>query len=180
MHRTHQKAVDSLDGDFKSRLEIANPQQKARVLITGYAHIDKTVSFLNELSGTQPPVYLVLEGVEANLASVAQELSRRSGKNIQFREVVAEKALSGEVVVVDFKKQVPVLSQLHGRDRVSIAVLGELGAASADLVRNVRPGQLLLEDLGSGRGTEALQASGNEVFPATSFAHMGSEFLARK
>jgi hypothetical protein len=111
---------------------------------------------------------------------VAEELSRRSGKKVQFREVVGTKALPDEIVVVDFKKQVPVLSKLHGRDRVSIAVMGEIGSSSAEKIRAWRSGQLLLEDLGSGRGAECLQSVATEVFPATSFVHMGSEYLARK
>lgn len=180
MHRARQKAADSLDRDFKKRLDIQNPERKARVLVTGYGHLGKTVAFIKELSGTQPPVYLVFEGVEANLPSLAEELTRRTGRKVQFREVIATRALPGEVVVVDFKKQVKPLSDLHARDRVSIAVMGELGKGAGELIRSWRPGQLLLEDLGSGRGTEALQAVANEVFPSTSFVHIASEFLARK
>jgi chemotaxis protein methyltransferase CheR len=180
MHRSKQKAVDSLDREFKGRLEIRNPETKARVVLSGYAHLEKTVALLRELSGPQPPVYLVFEGVEANLPSVAEELSRRSGIKVQVRELVATKALPGEILVVDFKKQVPELSKLHGRDRVSISVMGEIGPGSAEQIRAWRPGQLLLEDLGSGRGAECLQSAATGVFPATSFVHMGSEYLARK
>jgi chemotaxis protein methyltransferase CheR len=180
MRRTHQRAVDPLDGEFRKKLEIRNPETKARVLVTGYAHFEKTVAFIAEISSSQPPVYLLFEGIEANLPSVADELARRTGKKVQFREVVATKALPGEIVVVDFKNQLPVLSSLHGRDRVSIAVMGELGRGAAEQVRSWRAGQLLLEDLGAGRGTETLQAVANEVFPSTSFVHIASEFLARK
>jgi len=38
---------------------------------------------------------------------------------------------------------------------------------------------LLLEDLGGGRGAEALQMFANDVFPSSSFIYMGSEFLAK-
>jgi hypothetical protein len=54
-----------------------------------------------------------------------------------------------------------------------------MGKGSAQLLKSLNFGQLLLEDLGTGKGAEFLQTFANEVFPYTSFAHTGSEFFGR-
>jgi chemotaxis protein methyltransferase CheR len=78
-HRAGLSKKIDLDGQFKRALEIKNPDQKVRVVVTGMGHLKKTTSFLKELGGVQPPVYLLFEGVEGNLQAIAEELSRASG-----------------------------------------------------------------------------------------------------
>lgn len=168
-----------LDEQFKRTLEIKLPERKARVMVTGVSSLEKTGALLKSLQGDQPPVYLMFEGVAPNLPSIASHLSKLSGKSVRALEQVSSKALPGEIVVVDFKKSIPVLAELHGMDRVSVSVFGEIGKGSAQLLRTWHFGHLLLEDLGGGRGAESLQMFANDVFPSSSFMYMGSEFLAK-
>jgi hypothetical protein len=60
-----------------------------------------------------------------------------------------------------------------------MSVLGEWGKHSALELKGLRPAQLLLEDLGSGKGAEHLQHIASDVFPSTSFPFLGSEFFAK-
>ena len=169
----------TLDEQFKRSMEIKFPDKKARVFMTGLASLDKTASLLRSLHGEQPPVYLIFDGVEQNLETVAAHLSSLTGRAVRYAEHLTYKAPPGEVVVVDFKKSISALVTLHSMDRVSVSVFGEMGARSAQLLRTWHFGHLLLEDLGGGRGTESLQIFANDVFPFTSFAYMGSEYLAK-
>ncbi len=172
------KPVD-LDSQFKKKLEIANPESKARVLVTGMGQMKKTASFLRELDGVQPPAYLLFEGVEGNLPAIAAQLSKMSGRAVSAPDSVVAKAKPGEIWVLDYHKALAVLPSLHGSDRVGVGVLGELGRSASQLLKTWHFGQLLLEDLGEGKGTESLQLYATDVFPYTSFAFMGTEFFGK-
>jgi chemotaxis protein methyltransferase CheR len=168
-----------LDDQFKKTLDIKFPERKARVMVTGVSALEKTAALLKTLQGDQPPVYLLFEGVAPNLPAIAEQLTKLSGKGVRAQERITIKALPGEIVVADFKASIPVLASVHGMDRVSVSVFGEIGKGAAQLLRTWHFGHLLLEDLGGGRGAEALQIFANDVFPASSFVYMGSEFLAK-
>jgi chemotaxis protein methyltransferase CheR len=171
--------TQGLDEQFKKTLEIKYPERKARVMVTGVSSLKKTADLLKTLQGDQPPVYLLFEGVAPNLPAFAEHLSKLSGKTVRAQERIISKALPGEIVVVDFKTSIPTLASVHEMDRVSVSVFGEIGKGSAQLLRTWHFGHLLLEDLGGGRGAEALQIFANDVFPSSSFVYMGSEYLAK-
>jgi chemotaxis protein methyltransferase CheR len=173
-----QKRVE-LDSQFKKSLEIKNPETKARVLVTGMGHLKKTAAFLSELEGVQPPVYLLFEGVEGNLPAIAEQLSKTIGRKVAAPEGINSKAKPGEIWVLDYHKALSLLPGLHGQDRVGVAVLGELGKSASQHLKSWHFGQLLLEDLGDGKGTESLQLYATDVFPYTSFAFIGSEFFGK-
>ncbi len=168
-----------LDSQFKKALEIKNPENKARVLVTGMGHMKKTVSFLRELEGVQPPVYLLFEGVEGNLPAIAEQLSKATGRKVLAPETVAVKAKPGEILVLDYHKALSVLPALHGPDRIGVGVFGELGKTASQHLKGWHFSQLLLEDLGEGKGTESLQLYATDVFPYTSFAFIGTEFFGK-
>jgi hypothetical protein len=89
------------------------------------------------------------------------------------------KAKCGEIWVMDYHKALGFLPMIHGSDRVSVGVFGELGKSSAQTLKTWHFGQLLLEDLGEGKGTESLQMYATDIFPSTSFAYMGTEFFGK-
>ncbi|MBU6153537.1 MAG: response regulator [Bdellovibrionales bacterium] len=179
MRRTGLNQPVDLDSQFKKRLEIKNPGTKARVLVTGMGHLKKTSSFLQELDGVQPPVYLLFEGVEGNLSAIADQVSKISGRKVVAPDAIFSKAKPGEVWVLDYHKALAVLPGLHGADRIGIGVFGELGKSASQALKSWHFGQLLLEDLGEGKGTESLQLYATDVFPFTSFAFMGTEFFGK-
>jgi chemotaxis protein methyltransferase CheR len=168
-----------LEEEFKKKVVIAAPERKVRVLASGLAHLKKTAQFLKDLDGTQPPVHILFEGVAGNLPEVARELSFLSGKKVVFTEDTTLKARPGEIRVLDFKQGIEFISKVHAGDRVSVSVLGEWGRHSALEIKKLRPAQLLLEDLGNGKGAEHLQHIASDVFPSTSFPFLGSQFFAK-
>ncbi len=169
-----------LDEQFKKRLEISVPENKVRVLASGFAHLKKTAQFLKELDGVQPPIYLLFEGVAASLPTIAQELKFMSGKGVTFMEAAPRKAKPGEIWIMDFKNAIQHLSDSPTHERLSVAVMGEWGKGSSEMIKSLKPGQLLLEDLGSGKGAEFLQTAANDIFPSSSFSFLGTEYLGKK
>jgi chemotaxis protein methyltransferase CheR len=171
----------NLDEQFKKQLQIKDPQKKVRVISTGLAHLKKTAALVKDCSGgQQPPVYLLFEGVEGNLPQIAQELKFMSGVEVRYSDGTVSKGRPGEIIVMDFKKAIPFLSSNHSTDRMSIAVMGEIGRGSAGLLTGLKAGHMMLEDLGNGKGAEALQSFAKDVFPATSFPYLGSEFFGKE
>ncbi len=168
-----------LEEEFKKKVVILAPERKLRVLASGLAHLKKTAQFLKDLDGSQPPVHILFEGVSGNLPEIARELSFLSGKKVVFLEDLSVKARPGEIRVLDFKKGIQFISKAHAGDRLSVAVLGEWGKQSALELKGLRAAQLLLEDLGGGKGAEHLHHIASDVFPSTSFPFLGSEFFAK-
>jgi len=179
MKRVGAARKAELDSQFKKDLVIRNPESKARVLVTGMGHLKKTVGFIKDLEGVQPPVYLLFEGVEGNLQAIADELARATGKKVVAPASIIGKAKPGEIWVLDYHQALGVLPTLHGPDRVGVGVFGELGKTAAQLLKGWHFGQLLLEDLGDGKGTETLQLYATDVFPSTSFGFIGTEFFGK-
>jgi chemotaxis protein methyltransferase CheR len=179
LHRIGGRGKVELDSQFKRSLEIKDPGSKARVLVTGMGHMKKTAAFVRELEGVQPPVYLLFEGVEGNLPAIAEQLSKTTGRKITAPDRVSAKAQPGEILVLDYHKALSVLPGLHGADRIGVGVFGELGKSASQLLKGWHFSQLLLEDLGEGKGTESLQLYATDVFPYTSFAFMGTEFFGK-
>ncbi len=168
-----------LEEEFKKKILISSPERKVRVLASGLGHLKKTAQFLKDLDGVQPPVHILFEGVDGNLPEVARELSFLSGKKVVFSEDFSLKARPGEIRVLDFKKGISFLSKVHAGDRMSVSVFGEWGRSAALEIKGLRAAQLLLEDLGQGKGAEHLQHVASDVFPSTSFPFLGSEFFAK-
>ena len=165
---------------FNKSIQITAPETKVRILISGVLHLDKTASYLKELQGVQAPIYLFYEECEAVLPLLAAELKRRSAQNCQFEKQLEQKLAPGMIRLLDFKKHFMRAAEFHSQDRASIGVMGELCTASSVTVLSWSPVQLLLEDLGVGHGTKTLNLHSIEVFPASSFAAVSSEYLQKK
>jgi chemotaxis protein methyltransferase CheR len=162
---------------FKKAAVITVPEQKARVVIAGTSHLQKISGYLRELQGDQPPTYLFFEGIGSNLASLVHEIQRASGKQCQLLLEGQFRGNLNEVIVCDFKTMFSKVQAEHEKDKVSIAVLGDVGALSSQLILSWKGAQLILEDLGQGEAAETLKPHSQEIFPASSFVFLSSEYL---
>jgi hypothetical protein len=57
-------------------------------------------------------------------------------------------------------------------------VFGEISLTGAREVLGITGAQILLEDLGQGKGTEALAQFAADTVPSTSFTYLADEFFA--
>ncbi len=179
-------SIPSLDRTFQRRPLPVDPEQTLQVAVMALSARKKFAGFLRELLGmSQPPVVVLVEGAGSALDSFAQQLSRETGRPVRASEDVPEKLNPSEIVLVDLRKQMQSLWSRHAVSRkVSVLVYGELSApASRALLSVLRSSagarsQLLLEDIGGGRGAKELMSSASDVVPATSFAYLSSDYLA--
>jgi chemotaxis protein methyltransferase CheR len=162
---------------FKSCALITNPAQKVRVVVGGMTHLRKISSYLRDLNGDQPPVYLFIEGMPRNLATVADEIKRLSGKNCAHDPDFIEKAGINEIRVYDLRKNFAKVADAHRAQKTSLAILGDLALSSSELVLSWKNAGLILEDLGFGEAAEFLKMHTDAIFPASGFAFLTSEQL---
>lgn len=85
---------------------------------------------------------------------------------------------AGEIVLLDYPATGQKLSELYAKSRqVSILVYGDVSKTSAENLLLFQGAQLVLEDLGSGRGAKALMDVASDVVPHTSFGYLSTEFF---
>lgn len=169
----------SLDSQFKKSIVVKNPANKARVLICGLGDESKIVNYLKDLSGDQPPFYIFVEGAAEALPQFAQRISSLCGKTLKDSSH-ATMLKPGEIGLFDFKTSFETVKGWHKGHRTALGVFGEISKAASQKVVQWTGTQILLEDLGGKQGAEKLQSVANDIFPATSFGYVSSEFLGAK
>jgi chemotaxis protein methyltransferase CheR len=169
----------SLDQQFKRSIAIQKPEQKARVVFASLSDSKKVVSYIRDLNGTQPPLYVFVEGAEETLTLFADQLKLQSGKPVQYATELKTAAKPNEIILLDFKKHFDGVRGFHRSHKTSICVHGEVAKHTAQKILSWTGAHLLLEDLGNQKGADKLHASAKDIFPATSFGYVSSEYLGQ-
>ena len=177
MNRKNNVRTFKVLEQFKKSAPLSTPIGKARVIVAGSSHLQKISHYIRELNGPQPPLYLFFEGIGTNLAPLALEIQRASGKTCVVAKDTQGKAGVDEIVICDFKSNFTKIADAHQGDRTSLAVLGDIGEFSSQLILSWKNVQLIIEDLGLGEASLDLKAHTSEIFPASSFAFLSSEYL---
>lgn len=162
-----------IDKSFRKDFSISRPEERARVFFANFSDLKKVKSALGELKGTQPPVYLFFEGNGNYLDMIKSELGLW---NSEVFEGQGEK--NGQVYICDFESHMEPVKEILKKKTSSFAVFGICSGAVFNEVAELSPGQLLLEDLPG--LNEDMKELASDVFPWTSFAHVGTEFLAKE
>ena len=166
-----------LDQQFQKRYEISDPDSKLRVVVGPLSERKAFKRLAQEFKGTQPPMLLVVEGVKDALAGVAQALSSEMGRPVTPVENAA-KLDPGQIYVVD-AQNLDAFFTKHGSGRlVSILVFGNPSKATAQKLMVFPKAQLVLQDLGMGKGSAALAEVATDVVIPSSFAYLSDAYLA--
>lgn len=172
--RNSPPTLTTVDREFKKSMVISEPENCARVILFSLADLEKCQKLMTELKTSKVPVFVALEGAGNVIPGVCERLSREiscpvkpcaSGENANFQ--LGE----WQFVIGELAKRQP--------KRTSVMVIGEASRSSARMLPALAGAQLILEDLGDGRGTGALSEVATEVVPCTSFAYHSDEFLSR-
>ncbi|MBC76884.1 MAG: hypothetical protein CME64_12795 [Halobacteriovoraceae bacterium] len=166
--------VDTIDKSFQKDFQIKDLDKKARLLFGSFSDIKKIKASITELEGDQPPVVVVFEGNGNYMDMIKDELGSRVGAQVFENGIKLEK---NKVYICDYSSQIKdLLSQCSGR-RVSSSVFGICSSKVVDSLIGLENAQILLEDL---PGINAdLKEVASDVFPWTSFPHVGTEYLAK-
>ncbi|OQW47963.1 MAG: hypothetical protein A4S09_14290 [Proteobacteria bacterium SG_bin7] len=181
-HSVRNKKDLVLEKTFSKETTIAHPENKLRIIVGNLSSREKIGYLLKELSGGQPPTYILVEGAEAVLQDMGSFWQKLSGRPIKYIEKVGEssKPNSNDIMVCDFKSGFKWLFDSFRKNRTSIIVFSDVSGHATLQICKWEDSHLLIEDIGKIHKNTKLIARANDVVPATSFGFLSSEYLGRE
>jgi len=172
-----------IDKEFKSK-PLKNPSQNFYTIYGHYTDKKKIYHVLKELNAdsTWPATYLLLEGGYNALDHITDEIMKENPL-IKFEKLVEGKYPNNTntVYIGDFKNNVEKLYQAHSTMKSSFVLLGHHSDGSADLIKNLKVPNLLLDDVNFKHtsGKSKLQDLAVDSGPFTSFAYQAKHFIIK-
>jgi len=166
--------IDTIDKGFQKDFEIKDPDKKARLLFGSFSDLKKIKASIGELQGPQAPVVVIFEGNGNYMDMIKDELGARVNAQV-FEDGI--KLEANKVYICDFGSQMQELLAQCADRRVSSSVFGICSSKVVDSLLGLDSAQILLEDLPGINGD--LKEVASDVFPWTSFPHVGTEYLAK-
>lgn len=167
--------ITELDKDFTKSFKIENASNKGRAFIGSFSDKNKLKSVLAELSGEQPPIFLFFEGNSNFLEMFKTEIDASFDLKL-FNEENEFK--SNSIYLCDFKADFVKLGSSISWDNISLSIFGVLSKTVMQTLIDLEIGQILLED--NELITDEIREVVTDIFPWTSFSHVGTEYLAKK
>jgi chemotaxis protein methyltransferase CheR len=168
------KAPSKSEKIFSDDFKIENPESKARAFLGSFSDKEKIKTVIGELKNDEPPIFLFFEGNSNFLNMFKEELSAKY--SIKLFEEENEFKI-GTVYLSDFKRDFPLITKRYGQNRVSLSVFGIVSKFAMKLLLDSEVGQILIEDNDS--INNEIKEVVTDIFPWTSFSHVGTEFLAK-
>jgi chemotaxis protein methyltransferase CheR len=171
--------VVGIDRSFQKISKLEKLEEKIRLIVMPLSSRPKLKALLREFqSEKQPPTLILVDGAKDSLPVLAEVVSKETGFKMVGGDLPA-KVSPGELFLVDFPGSVSKIAESHGKGKkVSIMVFGDISKIGAEKLMVFPGAQLLLEDLGSGKGATALMDVANDVLPFTSFPYLSNEYFA--
>lgn len=173
-NREKKSQVAAVDKEFARNLQIAQPEQCARVFVFTLSDMPKCVTAIKEAVAAKSPVFVGVEGADSILPEICDQLSKGSGaKVVPF--------VAGQKAPVSCGGLKAVMSQVAKEKyrAVSVMVFGEISVPGAKDIMTCAGAQIVLEDLGSGKGTAPLAGLAADTVPGTSFNYLADEHFAK-
>ncbi len=168
----------SLDQSFQTLKSISDLDKKLRVVYFPLSARAKLKTFLNEFKTAQPHTVLLVDGAKDALPTFAELLTKETGKKVVYSAECPVDLKSNELTLLDASSGTQKLWETHGKKRkTSILVFGDVSAAGAEKLLQFQSAQLVLEDLGQGKGAKSLMEVASDVVPFTSFSYLSVEFF---
>lgn len=169
----------ALDHSFQQGQPISNPENKTRIIVGSMSQRRSLKQLIAEMKGQQPPCVILVEGAGAALSANAQILSKEFGKAVQSADAVPAKLELNQIWLLDLKTSAKALSQQTSGKDCSILVFGEITQVSAIQLTQFLGAQIILEDLGEGKGARHLMEIAKDVVLPTSFLYLSNEFFSQ-
>ncbi len=157
------KIARSLDRQISRSIAIKSPEQATCLCVFGLGDLEKCLVTVKELILSGVSLIMAVEGADSILPSLAERIQKEVGR---------------AVAVNGLKEAVRTVASRKGP--VSVIVWGEVSRHGAQEILMLTGAQLLLEDLGAGKGSAHLAEIASDILPATSFSYLAIQFLAEK
>jgi chemotaxis protein methyltransferase CheR len=164
------------------------PDGSLRIIIASVGDRLRVAELLKSLPAPHPSTWILMEGANSMLESVAREISAKSLVTVQ----ASQSSITGQaslldrgVRIADLKTALPQLARANKQGKSSVLALG---APSDHAIRSLKEGvwtQILFEDIALNKNklhkTDGSAGSlRHDLVPVTSFAYMSAECLGRK
>ncbi len=163
----------SIDRSFQKSFDIKNVQNKARYFVGSFSDKKKIIATLKELRGDQPPAFIFFEGNGNFLDMISEEFKEISNLKVYSPGDSVE---SNCVYVCDFKEHFKALNSSMTFNRKSLSVFGIVSSAVENIFTELKNTQILIEDTGD--INSSVKEVVSDIFPWTSFSHLGTEYLS--
>lgn len=164
---------DSIIKSFSSDFIISNCSDKSRVWFSHLSDKHKIYKLIKELKPEQPPLFIFFENKIEVIELIQKELN--SSKIVLYNSQVPS---PNYIYLCDYNSQYDLLKDRFKNGTTSVAVLGLSNDKIVQSIIELENAQILVEDVKDMNNTLLDVAS--DIFPWTSMAHLGSEYLAKK
>lgn len=165
-----------IDKSFENEFIIQNPENKARIFIVTHSNNKTITEIIKDLRGDQPPIFLVYEGSDSFLPGAQSSFEKAGLKNVSLIDE-ANSFSTSNIYVCDFKRNFNTIVGKYKNQKVSICIFGSATEKAVNSLSDFANAQILLEE--NEYLNEDLREVVSDIFPATSFGHVGTEFLAK-
>ena len=171
-------SVSKIDQQFQVNRELLGSDRAMRLISFPVSQRKKIVSLLKEMKGRQPACFLISDAPSIALESIVPELEKESLKKIKFIDQIPAKLLDGDIYLISQSK-LSDLNQNHFKGKkTSILVLGEVSSSFAQKISQFSGAQLILEEIGKGKGAAHLIEVASEIVLPTSFIYISDTYLS--
>lgn len=167
---TDQVKVSNLEL-YKQDHTIMDLEQKCRILLCDTISINQVHHILNQLSGAQPAII-----VAATNRTGFESLMKEKFMGQSSTVLVDTHVRSGLIYIADLMRDIEIIDQL--KKRTSVGILSLVERETMKRILAMPDKQVMLEEKLEDVSYLALDA--DDIFPYTSFAHLGNEFLSEE
>jgi len=170
-----------LDHAFQKASRMEHLESKIRIIVFPLSARKKIKTVLSELSGTQPPCLLFVDGFNEPLSNFSELLTNEFGQKVINHTGPMKKYKNNDLILMDINNTIQELVKIIPKEMsISILVFGEISTDSALKLKLFKNAQFVLEDLGSGKGSKNLTDVAYDVVPHTSFAYLSNEYFSKQ
>lgn len=176
MSLTADNTPSTIDQQFVKHFEIAHPENKARMILVNYSEMNKVKKMMDELRGSQPPVFIFLQGNNNYLEVLRDEIQANTKFNVLVLQSQSTFA-TNTIYLCDFDQTFNKVKDAFVGKKVSLCVVGACTQVASDKILSWTGLHLLLDernDINIG-----LKEIASDIFPWTSFPHVATEFLSK-
>lgn len=171
----------TLDKSFERKVKILNPDRKLLIAHLPLSARSKIKNLIRELRSYSPPaIFLLVEGAKDALPKIAELLTSEIGVPILYSQSLPDTPRPSEIYLLDFLSVIkPLIDKTSNHFQVELLIYGDVSASTAKEYSHFRKARIILEDLGSAKGSKGLMPQAFEVVPTTSFAYLTLEYFSQ-
>ncbi|MCB0415860.1 MAG: response regulator, partial [Bdellovibrionales bacterium] len=167
-------SLSNIDESFNKNFVINDPESKIRIFLANYSDKEKLKKTIASFKGNQPPIGIFFQGNENYLDIIKDEFNWSQNIEVFDKDIKLE---CNKIYLCDLSVHFDSFKTHIENYKKSISVFGYLNDIIASKIFSLNQTQILVEDANDPK--LEYQNKINDIFPWTSVAHVGTEYLAK-